>query len=117
MFKAQDTIFSDTSITADVAAQEVVDISRIFSLSLQLEWDAVAGSGTGSIITEASNDSNETKESESTWVQIDSQAIAGDSDAVFHNEVDVPYQKLRVRVTHASNTINSVTVKYSGKGI
>lgn len=117
MYKSQDTIFSDTAITADVAAQEVVDVSRIFSLSLQLEWDSTGGTGVGAIVTEASNDSNETKESESTWISIDSQAINNDTGAMFHNEIDVPYQKIRVRVTRSSGTIDTVTVKYSGKGI
>jgi UDP-N-acetylglucosamine enolpyruvyl transferase len=106
----QDTIFTGTAIVAASTSGESVHLDSLYGYSLQIFWNAVAGTGVGSIIVEASNDGI-------TFTTVTSQAIASDTNTVLANTADVFYKFMRIRVTRASGTIASVIVIINAKGV
>jgi hypothetical protein len=106
----QDTVFTGTNIVAASTVGESVHLDHLYGYALQLTWDAVAGTGVGTIIIEISNDGV-------TFTTATSQAIASDVGSIMTNTADVFYKYVRIRVTRASGTIASVTAIINAKGI
>lgn len=106
----QDTIFSGTSVVAASTVGETVHLDSLYGYALQMTWDAVAGTGVGTIKVDISNDGL-------TFDELSSQTINSDTDTVMVNTANVFYKYLRIRVTRASGTINSVSVIINAKGL
>lgn len=106
----QDTVFSGTSIVAASTVGENVHLDHLYGYALQLTWNAVAGTGVGTIKVDISNDGV-------TFDELSSQTVNSDADTVMINTADVFYKYLRIRVTRASGTINSASVIINAKGI
>jgi len=106
----QDTVFSGTSIVAASTNGEIVHLDSLYGYALQISWDAVVGTGVGTIRVDISNDGL-------TFVNLSSQAINSDTNTIMVNTADVFYKHLRIRVTRASGTINSASVIINAKGV
>lgn len=106
----QDTVFTGTSIVAASTNGEVVHLDSLYGYALQISWDAVAGTGVGTIKVDISNDGL-------TFANLSSQVVNSDADTIMVNTVDVFYKYLRIRVTRASGTINSASVIINAKGV
>lgn len=105
-----DLIFSGTDIVAASTSGETVSLDFLYGYALQIAWDAVAGTGVGTIKVEASNDGL-------TFVELSSQAVSSDTSTIMINTANAFYKYVRIRVTRASGTINSVSVRINAKGI